>query len=1216
MHVTRLSAPPSCRNGSVLLLTLMVVSLLMVIVVAFTVFVRLELRSVIVRQQHSIAQANARLGAQMALSRLQFSLGPDQSVSASATLYTDVDTQNLGAPAVLPAPGQSRWTGVWRSATYDPRVPDSRDFAEWLISGHAPVTDLNAVGSSLTGRTIPLVSDGSVDHAHDTVSAGEILIEGGSFAWWVGDESQKARIDLVDDFALDADASNDLWRNYTVQRTALEPFGTPVNPGLQSLVKTRPQVDLLLNAPGASAYFHDLTAVGSGIPSNVQDGGLKRDLTAVLEEASTGNGQASGSAWNELRGYSQREMDRLESRGWIKASQNRPHFQHKLFPPLSPDLDPTKEPGGPSWQQLIGWSAMMSRAGNSPAGLEPAHQTESQKGVAPVIARFQMLRYTTFSSNLDPSVPTSGGTPTARIHFMPVVVLWNPYDVELKAADYFMGCYSPQLGYWGAPDVRYHDSLGIRIRNRTSGSTSEFRMPVKLRGETGGDRDYWHVVFRLEGVTIPPGQAKIYSLRTTRSMPVSMSSNGFILSEDTNPANDILLSEGYYNNGQNSFYFERDLTGSIDPATEALDRVWAGTPDSTQGGNWHNAGQPTGGHFLQLALEDRSDLFTGSADGPGRRGTTGFLFQSGRRLEDQPLVMLKNLHYSLEVWTNNNRNYRVILFENGDAFFPSHTVSKPDFSQYPFYGLNWRLRIPDNQGGFDYGFGDNQEGLSAGYAEAHRMAPLPLFALSNLRAGLQANPPHHYRAWGEGFATPPNYIGGYSFNPDAHVVENVNDRLGYVGYRETPAGGLSPSSVLATFPHGIEEVVSPADFQHVDFSSVSSFTSAGALKEEGLQYFHDEVRFRNQPGWFTGNAAANLSTGSAAGNSFAPMLVPPGRWLKDEWVVMDDIGNTSLSADTAVYDLSWWVNRVLWDDYLLRSAANSRHRDEGIHGFSTTAAGLWIEGAFNVNSTSVNAWRALLYSLYGLPVNGDGETSGAPFSRSLRPLNGAYHVMTDDFESVQATSGYRRLSASELDSIAVQIVRQVRIRGPFMSLSDFVNRTLVPATGDTSGRRLTGPLQAAIDEAGLNQSLVDSAVPDSLIEFTEYQRDRFDRDNTDSSAAETWYNFERDHLVGRDGAAMRGAPGYLTQADVLSRIGSVLQVRGDTFLIRSYGAAGDPANPNAKSWCEMVVQRTHGYVDPVDAAETLPEDLVSVPNRLFGRRFKVLSVKWLNEDEI
>ena len=82
-------------------------------------------------------------------------------------------------------------------------------------------------------------------------------------------------------------------------------------------------------------------------------------------------------------------------------------------------------------------------------------------------------------------------------------------------------------------------------------------------------------------------------------------------------------------------------------------------------------------------------------------------------------------------------------------------------------------------------------------------------------------------------------------------------------------------------------------------------------------------------------------------------------------------------------------------------------------------------------------------------------------------------------------------------------------------------------------------------------------------------------------------------------------------------LGPLLTVRSDTFLVRAYGDATNPATGAVESqaWCEAVVQRVPDYVDPVDAAEAAPAALCET-NRAYGRRFEIVRFRWLTADEV
>ena len=174
-----------------------------------------------------------------------------------------------------------------------------------------------------------------------------------------------------------------------------------------------------------------------------------------------------------------------------------------------------------------------------------------------------------------------------------------------------------------------------------------------------------------------------------------------------------------------------------------------------------------------------------------------------------------------------------------------------------------------------------------------------------------------------------------------------------------------------------------------------------------------------------------------------------------------------------------------WKDSL--TTYNSQD-DEDDYRYQTIAGDLLLEGAFNVNSTSVDAWIAQLSSLRGLQIQRlDGSSAGVASNETpvVRFLNEPASNNWNDL---------RTLTDEEIENLAKSLVKQVKLRGPFLSFADFVNRRLAlgPMDSDPSkskGTRvnfvlrdlnnwekedrfttqgLRGAVQSAIAEAGLN----------------------------------------------------------------------------------------------------------------------------------------------------
>jgi len=181
-----------------------------------------------------------------------------------------------------------------------------------------------------------------------------------------------------------------------------------------------------------------------------------------------------------------------------------------------------------------------------------------------------------------------------------------------------------------------------------------------------------------------------------------------------------------------------------------------------------------------------------------------------------------------------------------------------------------------------------------------------------------------------------------------------------------------------------------------------------------------------------------------------------------------------------------------------------------------------------------------------------------------------------------------------LQELATNIVKQVRRYGPFLSMAEFVNRRL--GTDDKAQR---GALQQAIDAAAVNSAIALKASAGFEI----------------PAAAVKGYKY----LNGPAGAgpSYQGAPGFLTQADLLTVLGNAATPRSDTFTIRGYGEARDAKGKIlASATCEAVVQRVPEWVDSADVVETALGALQSQANKTFGRRFLITSLRWLNASEI
>lgn len=423
---------------------------------------------------------------------------------------------------------------------------------------------------------------------------------------------------------------------------------------------------------------------------------------------------------------------------------------------------------------------------------------------------------------------------------------------------------------------------------------------------------------------------------------------------------------------------------------------------------------------------------------------------------------------------------------------------------------------------------------------------------------------------------------------DGAIQTSFDGRRSYWGATNSPPEG---KDYLPFFEIPREPMLSLASFQSADlassaFSSANQFANSWASPYLGLARtasvdtapiprvpVYDTPYLTNEALWdgfFFSGAAPTLkpaSSGSPATAWRAP-IASVERTLRDVVTefVKDPAGkplaNSRMRLNKAGFAEEDLVERLLAPEGCTRIAAH-----------------LSVDGAFNVNSTNVEAWTAVLSGLRGEAIEVQGgepsPSSQTAFPRFRHPTG-----KTDD-----NWNGFRALDDAQIRTLAENLVREIRLRGPFLSLGEFVNRRV-----EDSDLGKSGPIQAAIDVGKLNERA---------------KQERFLTDKYPSEA--------QNHIIADTGV---GIPGFLTQADVLQSLAPVITVRSDTFTIRGYGEARDAAGKViARSWCEAVVQRSPQFVDPTDAADAAIAS-VTPSNQRFGRRFEIISFRQLAPSEI
>jgi len=1156
------------RSGFALVVTVSLMVLITILALGMLGLASVELRKVAAGDARTVAMGNARLGLMLALGELQKQLGDDRRATADASILTGTKNPHLVGTWNGWSPNLANRSNATTSPRLDYRTPKTQTgFRGWLVSNPDPLkpAQLDFHASEPTGDA----SLFSVAGSGFDLAATKVPVSGlsrGNVAWAVTQENTKAKVNIgVNDERrkyLDDQMQAPARPNVALSSLLEQPEagwerrpGTVLTVGQMAL-----DADYGVSREQSGTASRDFTVDSFSLLTHPVNGGLKVDLMTAFELPESDFIAANwtdpaGTVVNPLRSNSLRDY-----KGQLPLFRPmQPNAQAQVFmsfPPASVNHK-FQVNGVPTFDTLRSHYRihrhLYQGSGETPAGFERPFShiatpeqvagrpfgRKSHPALMPVLDRMNLF----FSI-----VAKADGT--LGILLTPMVTIWNPHNIEVETEGLVIYPWIDFAVFWS-----WNVQSRAGARYNWNSSLSRF-VGEGFEGHGRSTRPYFYLHLTQDGTPVPRGARNI------------------------NPP--IRLAPGEVRVFTLADAARRDLEIYGTPEQ----RTWRMKPVS---------------NLSEMTASTRGGIVLNMTKSIGGGSNFNYRMQPGDRVEQASVGFDRSTYYYIvnmaDAYQIRNPGVELMVEARSAG---SGLPSLPAERNLVFYN---QIHAGKSQGqGQDsitypsFRFEEINESpkLVGSLLTYHRVAQGGALPISDLM--YTTNPR-------QAFVNP--YLSDTMFQTGPHyesvfrqgtslaqlaMETTLDGRRAYYGPSHSAASGRP---TLAFFEVPQTPTLSLGAFQHCDIST-TAFASAAQI-----------------------------------GNSWASPYLPSANISK--LVSSVKLGGESISPGLGIYDWSYLANEALFDGFYLSGAApefgqrqpvaaatpavwdtdqisETKPVDEVLKDFFANptanplrnprmtfyrgsfsdaalaervagparsvrlAAHLMVDGGFNINSTSEEAWTAVLASLRGkAPASGDATG----FSRFRHVIKEGDAAMVEN----DPWSGFRTLTDEEIKELAKNLVAEIKLRGPFLSLGEFVNRQV----GSNRALGAMGGLQAAIDKSGLNKK---------------YAYSRF--------ATDKYPNPE--NLTNPNTGT--GTPGWLTQADVLHALAPFITPRSDTFIIRSLGEATDASGKVlATVRLEAVVQRVTDWVDPADDPTVAVAALKSAVNRDFGRRFRVVSIR-------